>query len=212
MGPEKACQRREPRPAAMGGKSWEDALLAEREENKRLKAQQAQQAEREERLTQRLIVLKEQSDALKAGKAIDSIGRDGKVRELQDKYERLKAQQRELEMRLDAARGGGGAKTASGRRPATAGAGGRQAQFTMEGIKDTVEDLKAKILQTNMQIKRLEEQRVTSDLRSTLDRFARTLPTSAPTAAWSRAALLHRWSTCAQHPPLNADSCAARCL
>lgn len=168
----------------MGGKSWDEALLLEREENKRLKAQQHEQADREERLTHRLIILKEQADALKAGRAVDGIGRDGKVRELHDQLERLKGQQRDLEMRLEAARGGGGGgavgKTGhtskpAAARPASAGgaarAGGTQIYAGMEGIKDVVEDLKGKILQTNMQIKRLEEQRVTSDLRTTLDRF-----------------------------------------
>jgi hypothetical protein len=64
-------------------KSWEEVLLQEREENSRLRQQRRDQEERERRLAQRLLQLKEQQQALHEGKAVDAVGRDGKIKALQ---------------------------------------------------------------------------------------------------------------------------------
>lgn len=64
-------------------KSWEEVLLQEREENSRLRQQRRDQEERERRLAQRLLQLKDQQQALHEGKAVDAVGRDGKIKALQ---------------------------------------------------------------------------------------------------------------------------------
>jgi hypothetical protein len=88
---------------AMVGRAWEDVLLQEREENKRLKVQQKEQAEREEKLARRLVQLKEMREALLEGKSVGH-SRDGKIRELREKIDDLSRQHRELRAKLELAK------------------------------------------------------------------------------------------------------------
>eukprot|EP00961_Rhodomonas_salina_P166618 2245267-Rhodomonas_salina.2 len=170
----------------MVGRAWEDALLQEREENRRLKAQQKEQAAREERLARRLVALKEQREALLEGRTVEGHTRDGKIRELREKIDDLSRQHRDLRARLDAAKRAPGTAAAAGKRgarPGSAPAAGARSQTSASAAaaaaaaaagaempadpneaKAVIEDLKNKILETNQQIKRLEEQRVASPM------------------------------------------------
>ena len=163
----------------METKSWDDVLIHEKEENKRLSQQKKDLAEREKNLAARIALLSEQKKSLEDGKSVDAVSRDSKVIALQDKLSALTQQQKELELKLSAAQRKSLPSTPEGKkRPASAGAHKQaapaqaMAQGDPHDAKFVINDLKQKILQTNIQIKNLEEEKAMADLDSTLNLYS----------------------------------------
>eukprot|EP00960_Hanusia_phi_P039977 754178-Hanusia_phi.AAC.2 len=159
--------------------AWEDILFREKHENKRLRAKKQELAKRESELNERVALLTQQKKSLDEGKPVDAVSRDSKVIALQDKLASLAKEQTELEAKLNAAQKKSFSPVPDGKKRGAASAASKHnmpTQPTVHGdandVKSVINDLKQKILKTNIQIKSLEEERAEADLDSTLNLYS----------------------------------------
>ena len=164
-------------------KEWEDRYLKVREENHKLKEKQKEQAAMFDRLSARLISLKAQQDKLKnstssPGKVLPNQGR---IFSLKEQLDALVAENAKLAAKLREHRPKSvyesRSRQTSPPRPQTA------PENEIRALETVAEDLKKKLLETNNEIRQLEEQRASAELYATLVDY-KSGPMSGLTQEW----------------------------
>jgi hypothetical protein len=153
-------------------KEWEDRYLKVREENHKLKEKQKEQAALFERLQARLITLKEQQDKIKQSKVspADVLPNQGRLFALKEQLDALVAENARLAARLRELRPKAVYETPRSRQTSSP----RNAlhapspDLDLRPLELEAEELKRKLLETNAEIRELEEQKANSELYSSL--------------------------------------------
>ena len=153
-------------------KEWEDRYLKVREENHKLKEKQKEQHSLFERLRTRLLSLTEQQENLKHSKvsAADVLPNHARIFALKEQLDSLVAENAKLAAKLREQRPKTVYETPRSRQTSSP----RSAQQAttpaaeIRALETVAEELKRKLLETNAEIRDLEEQRANVELYATI--------------------------------------------